>query len=267
MNALLPLLYLATVAAYARAFFSASPVAKTAKTPLLIAALSVHLTYLLARTVFLGHPPITSLPEILSVIAFSISLAYFLLEYWTKVKGTGCFILGLPLLFQLASSLLIVNRTDVDPVLKSRLLGIHVSGALLGYAALAIAAVYGFLYLMLYHEIKSSRLGVVYERLPSLEVLERLSFISTATGFFFLTVAIAVGMAWLARAFPGHSYVDPKLIGTALIWLVYGAGLGLREAAGWYGKKFAVLSILGFALALLSMTVINLFFRGFHNFS
>lgn len=266
LQVLLPFLYFATVWAYAKAFFSGSGPARKAKTPLLAVTLSAHLAYLLARTAAFEHPPITSLFEILSVIAFSISLAYLILEWKTKVKGTGYFILNLPFFFQLISSLLVKDQVYVDPVLRSNLLGIHVSSALLGYAAITISAVYGFLYLMLYHRIKSNRFGVIYERLPNLEVLERLSFVSTAIAFVFLTVAIAVGLVWLPRAFSDFSYTDPKLVGTVLIWLVYGTGLAARKLAGWYGKRIVIVSIVGFGVAILSMTLINIFFSGFHNF-
>ena len=266
LEVLLPVLYFITIWAYAKAFFSGQPKAKKIRTPLLALTLATHLTYLLARTAAFEHPPITSMFEILSVIAFSISLAYLLLESETKVKGTGYFILNLPFFFQLVSSLFIKDQIDVDPVLRSNLLGIHVSSALIGYAAITISAVYGFLYLMLYHKIKSSRFGVIYERLPNLEILERLSYLAAAIAFVFLTVAIAVGLVWLPRAFPGFSYMDPKLVGTLLVWLVYGVGLAARNLAGWYGRRIVILSILGFGFTILSMTVINIFFSGFHKF-
>ncbi len=266
LEVLLPVFYFITIWAYAKAFFAGHLKAKKVKTPLLVGTLLAHLMYLLVRTAAFEHPPITGIFEILSVIAFSIALAYLLLETTTKVRETGYFILNLPFFFQLVSSLFITDQTDVSSVLKSNLLGLHVSSALLGYAAIGISAMYGFLYLMLYHRIKSNRFGVIYERLPNLEVLERLSFAATAIAFVFLTVAIVVGLIWLPRAFPGFSYVDPKLIGTMLIWLVYGIGLVARRLAGWYGKRIVILSILGFGFAIISLTVINIFFSDFHNF-
>ncbi len=266
LEVLLPVFYFITIWAYAKAFFAGHLKAKKVKTPLLVGTLLAHLMYLLVRTATFEHPPITGIFEILSVIAFSIALAYLLLEITTKVRETGYFILNLPFFFQLVSSLFITDQTDVSSVLKSNLLGLHVSSALLGFAAIGISAMYGFLYLMLYHRIKSNRFGVIYERLPNLEVLERLSFAATAIAFVFLTVAIVVGLIWLPRAFPGFSYVDPKLIGTMLIWLVYGIGLVARRLAGWYGKRIVILSILGFGFAIISLTVINIFFSDFHNF-
>ncbi len=263
---LLPIFYFVTVWLYARGFFNDEKVADWLKTPFLGVTLLLHLFYFVLRTGQLQHPPITSIFELMSVLAFSIAVAYLYLETWTRVRGTGYFILNLSFFFQLLSSLFIRNEVTVNPVLRSNWLGFHVTSALLGYAAIAISAVYGFLYLMLYHEIKASRFGVIYKKLPSLEVLEGMSFRATLFGFALLTIAMALGALWLPRAFENYSYLDSKLIGTLLIWLLYGGGLLAKRIAGWQGRKMMILSLSAFGLALFSLSIINIFFSEFHTF-
>jgi ABC-type uncharacterized transport system permease subunit len=265
LNILLPAAYFGLVWAYAKAFFKSSPAAKKIKTPLLGVTLVCHAGYLLARTVVYDHPPITSIFQVMSVIAFSIAFSYRIIEYVTKTKNTGYFILMLSFAFQLISSIFI-QETDVRSVLRSHLLGMHVMSALLGYSAFAISAVYGFLYLMLYHHIKSNRFGIVYENLPNLEKLEDLATAAVLSGFVLLTVAIGVGVIWLPRAFESFSYFDPKLIGTVIVWALYGGGLISKWAIGWQGRKIMILSIAAFSFALFSLSIINIFFSGFHRF-
>jgi ABC-type transport system involved in cytochrome c biogenesis permease subunit len=156
--------------------------------------------------------------------------------------------------------------SDVPPILRSNLLGFHVSSAFLGYAALTISAVYGFLYLMLYHDIKSKQFGVIYKRLPNLETLERMSFTATVFGFFLLTITIILGVIWLPRALAEFSYSDPKLLGTTAIWALYGIGLSAQKIAGWRGRRMMVLQVVVFAVAMVSMTIINVFLTAFHKF-
>ncbi len=266
LNILLPAAYVATVWAYARAFFRNSQSAKKIKTPLLGATLLCHALYLAARTVRFDHPPITTIFETMSVIAFSIAFSYRVIEYVTKTKNTGYFILVLSFVFQVISTVFIQDLTDVKPVLRSHLLGAHVISALLGYSAFAISAVYGFLYLMLYHHIKSNHFGVVYENLPNLEKLEGLATTAVLSGFVLLTVAIGVGVIWLPRAFESFSYFDPKLIGTVAVWALYGGGLISKRAIGWQGRKIMILSIAAFTFSIFSLTIINIFFSGFHRF-
>lgn len=262
----LPVLYFFTVWAYARAFFSGVRWAELTRTPLLLLTLVLHVVYILLRAWEFGHFPITSMFEIFSLIALTIVLVYAYIELRSGNRSTGYFILVLPFFFQLASSLFIRDQAAVPQALQSTLLGFHVSSALLGYAAITISAVYGFLYLMLYHDIKSSQFGVIYKRLPNLETLERMSTTATVFGFVLLSIAIVVGFVWLPSSIKNFSYTDPKLFGTLAIWLVYAAGLSAKKLVGWQGRRIMVLSMFGFAIAMFSMTVINIFFSGFHKF-
>lgn len=266
LEIILPILYFSSVWAYAKSFFTNVKIADSVKTPLLYSTALVHLTYITIRTATYHHPPITTIFEILSLIALTVCLTYIVIEVRTKNRTTGYFILIFPFFFQTISSLFIKERLEIPLVLQSNLLGFHVSSALLGYAAITISAVYGFLYLMLHHEIKANKFGVIYKRLPNLEMLERMSFTATSLGFIFLTIAILVGLIWLPRAFPDFSYTDPKLLGTLVVWCIYLVGLSAKHIVGWQGKRIIFFSMAGFIAALFSMTVINLFFSGFHKF-
>jgi ABC-type uncharacterized transport system permease subunit len=267
LNIALPLLYFALVWTYGKSFFRDLSWAKGIKSLLLLGVLVVHFTYLVARTVFFGHPPVTSIPEVLSVLAISVSATYGVIERRSKAKETGYFILTIAFFFQLVSSVFIRDLNIVPEIFRSFWFGLHITNALLGYAAITISAAYGLLYLMLYHEIKAHRFGAIYKKLPNLETLERMNFIAITLAFVFLSVAITAGVTWLPLAFPGSSYADPKLIGTAVIWLMYGIGIIAKMRGALRGRSLMVLSIGAFAVAAFSMTMINLFFSNFHRFN
>jgi ABC-type uncharacterized transport system permease subunit len=229
-------------------------------------ALLLHAIYLLGRTLTFSHPPITNVFEIFTVIAFAIAFAYFVLELATDIRNTGAFIIVIALTFQIISSLFIKNVFEVKEILRSNLLGAHVFSALIGYAGITISAVYGFLYLRLYKELKQNRFGLIFERLPNLEILESLSFYSAIIGFALLSVAMTIGIIWLPRVFPNFSYTDPKLIATAIVWLVYGLGIIGKITGKWMGKKVVVFSIAGFLIAICSTVITNFISRSFHSF-
>ncbi len=263
---LMPLMYGCLVLLYGLSFFKGTQWANTAKTPVLFATVSIHLLHILVRTAAFDHPPVTTIFEIMTTLAFCIAVAYAYIELKTKASNTGFFILLLAFVFQTTSSLYIKDLLDIAPIMRSRLLGLHVSSALLGYTAISLSAVYGILYLLLYHEIKSSRFGLIYNRLPNLEMLEKMSHKAEVFGFIMLTIAIAVGLIWLPMAFENFSYWDPKLVGTLMIWILYAMALTAKRTLGWQGKKTVILSVIAFALVVLSMTVINLYMSGFHSF-
>lgn len=262
----LPLCYAALVVIYAVTFFSNAASLERVKIPALIVVLLLHLGYLGLRTAVFDHPPITSVFEIMTLLAASTAGAYLYLEVRTRVQNTGLFVLSLALIFQTISSLFIKDTAVIPDYLHSLVLGFHVSTALLGYTAISLSAVYGLLYLMLYHEIKSSRFGVIYSRLPNLETLETLSHRAVAFGFVMLTVAILIGVGWLPVVFREISYLDPKLVGTIAIWILYALALMAKRKSGWQGRKTMIISLVGFAFVFLSMIVINLYLSSFHTF-
>jgi len=202
----------------------------------------------------------------MTMLAACIAIGYTYIELRTKSSDTGFFILILAFAFQTVSSLFIRDLTKIPEFLHSLVLGFHVSTALLGYTAISLSAAYGFLYLMLYHEIKSTRFGPIYNRLPNLEMLETMSNKAELFGFLMLSVAIVIGVVWLPRVFTQFSYWDPKLVGSIIIWLLYAIGLGAKRKFGLQGRKMMILTLIAFCFVFLSMTVINLYMSGFHNF-
>src|SRR5258706_265103 len=88
------------------------------------------------------------------------------------------------------------------PILWSPLLGLHISAARLGYSAFAVSAIYGLLYVLLYHELKAQQFGIIYKRLPSLEVLSAMNLRAAVFGLACLTLAIAVGSLWSLQVYP-----------------------------------------------------------------
>jgi ABC-type transport system involved in cytochrome c biogenesis permease subunit len=262
----MPILYGLLVCVYALSFFRSDSVVGRMKAPALVLTILLHLVYIGLRTAAFDHPPITTVFEIMTILAASISIAYAYIEFRTKASNTGFFILLLALIFQTVSSLYIKDLVEIAPILRNRLLGFHVSTALLGYTAISLSAVYGFLYLMLYREIKSSSFGLIYTRLPNLEMLEKMSSKAEIFGFVMLTVAISIGLIWLPRAFEDFSYLDPKLIGTLAVWILYAISLTAKRTLGWQGRKMMIVSLIAFGFVFLSMTVINLYLSGFHSF-
>jgi HemX protein len=265
-NIVLPVLYAGVLYFYGMSFFKSDPATDKLKTPLLAVTVLIHGIYLVLRTILFNHPPITTPFEIMTLLAFCIAATYLYIELISKVRGTGLFILIPAFFFQILSSIMIRDLTEVPEILRSTMLGFHVSSVLLGYTAIAIGAMYGIVYLMLYHDIKSNHFSVVYKRLPSLEILESMSYRATLFGFILLSVAIIFGLIWSKIAFGEIYFTDPKLVGTIFIWILYAIGLISKRTAGWHGRKVMMLYVSGFVMALFSITIVNLFLSSFHQF-
>ena len=103
----LPFLYAGLVAVYGTAFFGKGGAVERLKRPYIAVLLVLHVVYLGMRTLVFDHPPITSLFEILTLLAAAMTIAYLYIEFRTNIRNTGFFILILSFVFQTISSLFI----------------------------------------------------------------------------------------------------------------------------------------------------------------
>lgn len=266
---LLPLLYGATFALYALAFFRRDEGFERWRRPLLLSTLGVHTLLIYARTTYHGHCLVYSPFEMMTLISFTVTLTYTIVEMASRERGTGMFFIGLALALQTISAMFtpFAGDSSLDPALQNLAVGLHISAALFGYTAFAISAVYGTLFLMLYHQIRLNRFGSFYQRLPSLQLLERMCEKSAIVGILFLAVAIAIGLMYLPTVIPGFHYADAKFIATMAIWMIYAGALGAKYLMKLEGRKVIIISLVGFIGTILSMTIINLAVSSFHRFS
>jgi len=267
LNILLPVLYVSCLFLYGFLFVHAGAWQGRRCRLLLRSTLGIHLLYLALVALACGRLPMTNLYEALSFLAFAIAAVYAYLEQRVKDESAGVFILAFVFLFQILSSAFVTHESHLSPMLQGWGFALHVVLALLSYAALAISAVFSAMYLMLYYEIKRHRFGLIYSRLPSLDVLGTLCYQGARVGFVLLTLAIFSGVVWSHQVLSVAWYKDAKGIVALVTWLVYGVLLVLKSRWRWHGLRVAYFSLAGFAVILFSLMVVNLFLTGFHGFS
>jgi ABC-type uncharacterized transport system permease subunit len=200
------------------------------------------------------------------LLAFAIAASYRFVEMMTGLKNTGVLILTLSFIFQTISSLFIKDVFLVPNQLRSYILGIHVLSALIGYSAFSIAAVYGLLYLVQYNNLKSKKVGIIFEKLPNLEHLEHLTRQSILFGFILLSIAMVIGILWLPVVIDNYSLLDPKLVGTIFVWIMYAVGIFMIRGKRSSGKQIVKFAISAFVVTIFSLTILNLYFNTFHKF-
>jgi ABC-type uncharacterized transport system permease subunit len=261
-----PSLYVLSVVLYGMRFFGrGEPYARFAR-PAFLAALAAHFAFLTTFILVHRRIPLATAPEILTVIAFSTAVAYAYVETRTRNQMTGLFLVGFSMLLQFASSGRIALEGEVKPLLRVPLFGLHTLSAILGYSAFAVSAIYGFLFLLLYHELKSSHFGLIYRRLPPLEVLAKMNIRAAAFGFAALTIAIPVGIRWASQLYPGFM-TDPMFLTTGFVWVIYAVCLAAHYFLGWRGHRTVYLSIGGFILMGIALVALNMLLHSFHRFA
>lgn len=265
-NLLLPIAYLLVAVAYGFLFFAPHPLADRLATPGLRSVVVLHCGYLAALGSFYRQFPAATVSQALSIVALAVAVVYAIAEWRGRERSTGFWLVGLVFFFQLLSSLLARPNPPFRPIFHDPLFALHVSLALLGYAAFVVAAAYAFLFLQLYRDLKAGRFSTFFGKLPPLEVLERLMVIALATGLVALSGAVGAGAFWASRLYGSSWLNDPKILFTLATWALYALALFLRRVRRWQGRQTALASLAGLGAILFSLVAVNFFFTDFHGF-
>ena len=262
--ALLLVVYGLATAAYGALFFTGHPTARRAAAPLLHLAVGLHLAQLVWLTARWQQFPGATASQALSVVAFAVAIIYVFLEWLGRERTTGFWVIAQVFAFQLLSVVLHEPRPPQRTLFEHPLFGIHVVLALLGYAAFAVAASYGFLFLRLYRELKRARFSVFYGKLPPLEVLERMMTGALAVGFVALSGALLDGAAWAAQIRHTNWASDPMVLLSIATWALYGGALLLKRLKRWQGRQTALASLAGLGVIVVSLVAVRALMAGFH---
>jgi cytochrome c-type biogenesis protein CcsB len=217
----------------------------------------------------IGHVPLANLYESMIFFAWAIILIYLIIEWRTKSKIIGVFVVPIAFLAMAYASISpdINNRIEpLIPALQSNWLTIHVVTCFMGYAAFAIAFGCGLIYLLKnIGKDNAEKLSGFSGKLPALATLDTLIYQSIALGFVFLTIGIMTGSIWAHYAWGSYWSWDPKETWSLITWLIYAIMLHSRYVHGWRGKRMAVLVLIGFACVLFTYLGVN-YLPGLHSY-
>jgi ABC-type uncharacterized transport system permease subunit len=238
------LLYLAFLVRQLRFFAVAGRV-------LIGTGLLVHAVALGSELAGQGGMPV-GLAQGLSAVAFLLLAIFFVLDLRFRIPVMGAFIApaGVAVLF---SALLISGGEEPIPsALRRPLLPVHITIALIGIAAFAVATGVALMYLLMERQMKGKHFGLLFSRLPSLKFLDQLNKHLVLWGFVALSVTLVTGAFFSSSSSGLFWQWWPKEIATLVAWIIFAALLSARLFAGWQGRRVAVLTMAGFCVLLVS---------------
>jgi len=108
---------------------------------------------------------------------------------------------------------------------------------------------------------------LLQQYVPSLDVLDEVTYRMIAIGWPLLTGGIITGAVWANSAWGTYWSWDPKETWSLITWFVYAAYLHARLTRGWQGSRAAVLSILGFSAVVFTYFGVNFLLSGLHSYA
>ncbi len=234
---------------------------------ILVAGFICHTIFLGCYYCALGTAPVLDLKSALSFFSWSIICAYLVFQIKFRLMVLGSFVAPFAAFLMIISSIMPWFEGQVKPIFKSLWLTVHVGTAFMGNGLFAIAFLAAIMYLIQEHQIKHKKFGSFYDRLPSLATLDSINHYSLVSGFPFLTVGMITGSVYAQYALGTYWQWDPKEVWSLITWLFYAALLHERLAAGWRGRRAAVLSIICFFILIFTFIGASFWLGGYHSFS
>ncbi len=210
--------------------------------------------------------PVTTLPQTFSLFAWAIVGSYLAFQLKFNIRILGTFVSPLAVVFMLLSSAIPSRVIPTSQLFKSVWLTLHVATMFLGNAIFALAFCAGIMYLLQERQIKTKSFGLLYRRLPSLEVLDSLNYVCLTFGFPLITIGLISGFVYAGAVWRSFWHWDPKEILSVVTWLIYAVLLHERLAVGWRGRRAAIMAIIGFSAILLTFVGASIILKGHHSF-
>ena len=209
-------------------------------------AFAAQLGFLWLRGEARAACPLIGTGEILVFLAWSLTLFYLVVGPTYRISLLGVFSAPVVVVFQalaLAPGLLPADPERVPATDGWR--ETHAAMSVLGYGALALAAVAGVMFLVLDRQLKDQHLNSgLFRNLPPVRELltsmQRLLWL----GMVMLTVGVVAGFMMGRTGDANH------LIAAVVVWLAYVALIVIKQTRGMTGRKFSLAVVLLFVVSL-----------------
>lgn len=208
-----------------------------------------HFVSLIESAAQTGHFAPVSVHQSESLLAFVLMLFFGVVYARYRTLSPGIFVFPLVFLLAMTASFGQNPPQFTSGVLRSGWIALHIAFIFAGYAALFISFAASVLYLLQERTLKAKRIGGWFSRLPSLDVIDDMGYRSLLFGFPFMTLGLVAGSVIAQNRFGAGYFLDPKVLLSLLMWVVYLVLLFTRWNSGWRGRRAAVLASVAFVTA------------------
>jgi cytochrome c-type biogenesis protein CcsB len=237
-------------------------------TSLMILAFILLFGGVVSRGLANGHVPWGNMYEFSITGALAFTGAYLIALRKHDLRWLGLFVsLAALLTVGTAVTLLYRDSAPLVPALNSPWLIIHVIAAIISGGVFLFSNVIAGAYLYLDSRERGSGRPVWATHLPSLEVLDQLSYRLVAFVFPLWTFSVIAGAIWAESAWGRYWGWDPKETWAFITWVAYAAYLHARVTIGWKGRRAAWLCLFAGSTFLFNYVYVNVWGTGKHTYS
>ena len=232
----------------------------------------LNLAQIVTRGLAADRWPWGNMFEFVVAICVCTVAAFLFAAVRYQARYLGTFVmLPVVLLLGIAARWLYTETGPLVPALHSYWIAIHVSAAIVATGAFMVSGAAAITYLLAHRtEAKRAmgeRVAGIAAKLPSPELLDRVSHRFVVIAFPLWTFGIIAGAVWADEAWGRFWGWDPKEVWSFITWVIYAAYLHARATAGWKGTRSAWIGVLGFAALMFNFFGVNYMFSGLHSYA
>ncbi len=204
--------------------------------------------------------------EVESLLGFAVAALFFIAWWLFDAISLGIFALPITFFLVFVPALGTSHFSFPSQGVRTNWLVAHISALLAAYAALGFSLLASVLYLVQERHLKAKIKAngdsgwLSLNWLPPLDTLERIAHAMLLFGFPCMTAGLLIGSVLVQETSLGASYfLDPKVIASFAMWVVYVLLLFVRRTAGLRGRRAAYLSgaVLVFMLAVWAANLVS----------
>ena len=230
----------------------------------IVAGLAVHTVGLAMRWIIAGHSPMSNGYESMLMVSWVAVVGGLLLAKKMPTMLGIAAILATATLFVAHLSWMDPEITNLVPVLKSKWLTMHVSFVMAGYAFFGLAALLGFLSLVVIAVPK------LYSRVEGEEFtqIQQLMSAGMVIGLYLFTIGTFLGAIWANESWGRYWGWDPKESWALITIFVYVIITHLDNIPGFKNPiALSFSSLIGFITVLMTYFGVNYLLSGLHSYA
>ncbi|MGA1863381.1 cytochrome c biogenesis protein CcsA [Deferribacter thermophilus] len=226
-----------------------------------VLGLTLNTIFLVKLFALPGNSPFDTIGEIFVFLVFSINI-FYLIIYWLYKRPLLYFALSPIILILSIVSIFTLDNVYSVSVNNNFWLYIHLPFVIFGTSLFLMSAITGIIYFLQEKQLKKKNFGLLFNKFPPLETINKLNNFTLLSGFSFYTIGVISGFIWSFYLLNFSFLSNPKILFAMISWCIFGAIILLKLFRGLSPKNIAFLSILGFISICITYLVVILLMRG-----